>query len=62
MLLFRTPDLAMLCTLLSNSADWKHLLLNGIESVPSVEKDASILSFILAFHSSNDNKMVFRIL
>ena len=37
MLVFRTHDLQMLCTLLSNSQDWQQTLLAGIESVPTAQ-------------------------
>lgn len=53
MLVFYTQDLQMLCDLLSSSPDWKTILLNGVEAVPSIDPNHSGRTFILAFHCKN---------
>lgn len=62
MLVFYTQDMHELCTLLSSSIDWKSLLIRGLEVVPSVETNHAGMSFVLAFYSSKDSKLVARIM
>lgn len=62
MLVFYTQDMNQLCTLLSSSVDWKTLLIRGLEAVPSVETNHAGMSFVLAFYSSKDAKLVARMM